>query len=423
MPDWGVRRILVVLPLYGGSLPIGRYVARALAGLGHVVETFEAPFFYPTFQNLRALRVGPEAVDALENGFLQLVSQAVLAQVERFSPDLVLAMAQAPLSRQTLRRLARDGVPTAMWFVEDYAVFTYWQAFAPLYDFFFTIQKEPFLGRLAEVGQKQAYYLPLAAAPEIHRPVPLSAIERRTYGSDVSFVGAGYPNRRLAFRAFADMDFRIWGSDWDGEEILAAYVQRGGARIETEEVVKIFCATRVNLNLHSSVRPAVTVGEGDFVNPRTFEIAACGAFQVVDQRSLLPELFADHELAVVDHVDAMVEATRYFLAHEEERTAMAARARARVLAEHTYTQRMETLLAVVGAALGWQSAEPRPSFLEPDLAAEVAALARDLGLRDDASFEDVVAAVRVRKGVLSPAETAVLFLDEWRKQYSRKSAA
>jgi spore maturation protein CgeB len=423
MPDWGVRRILVVLPLYGGSLPIGRYVARALAGLGHVVETFEAPFFYPTFQNLRALRVGPEAVDALENGFLQLVSQAVLAQVERFSPDLVLAMAQAPLSRQTLRRLARDGVPTAMWFVEDYAVFTYWQAFAPLYDFFFTIQKEPFLGRLAEVGQKQAYYLPLAAAPEIHRPVPLSAIERRTYGSDVSFVGAGYPNRRLAFRAFADMDFRIWGSDWDGEEILAAYVQRGGARIETEEVVKIFCATRVNLNLHSSVRPAVTVGEGDFVNPRTFEIAACGAFQVVDQRSLLPELFADHELAVVDHVDAMVEATRYFLAHEEERTAMAARARARVLAEHTYTQRMETLLAVVGAALGWQSAEPRPSFLEPDLVAEVAALARDLGLRDDASFEDVVAAVRVRKGILSPAETAVLFLDEWRKQYSRKSAA
>ena len=423
MPDWGVRRILVVLPLYGGSLPIGRYVAQALAGLGHVVETFEAPLFYPTFQNLRALRVGPEAVDALENGFLQLVSQAVLAQVERFSPDLVLAMAQAPLSRQALRRLTRDGVPTAMWFVEDYAVFTYWQAFAPLYDFFFTIQKEPFLGRLAEVGQKQAHYLPLAAAPEVHRPVPLSAIERRAYGSDVSFVGAGYPNRRLAFRAFADMDFRIWGSDWDGEEILAAYVQRGGARIETEEVVKIFCATRVNLNLHSSVRPAVTVGGGDFVNPRTFEIAACGAFQVVDQRSLLPELFADHELAVVDHVDAMVEATRYFLAHEEERTAMAARARARVLAEHTYTQRMETLLAVVGAALGWQSAEPRPSFLEPDLAAEVAALARDLGLRDDASFEDVVAAVRVRKGVLSPAETAVLFLDEWRKQYSRKSAA
>ncbi|HCF06271.1 MAG TPA: hypothetical protein DEU72_08595, partial [Desulfomicrobiaceae bacterium] len=75
MPDWGVRRILVVLPLYGGSLPIGRYVAQALAGLGHVVETFEAPLFYPTFQNLRALRVGPEAVDALENGFLQLVSQ------------------------------------------------------------------------------------------------------------------------------------------------------------------------------------------------------------------------------------------------------------------------------------------------------------------------------------------------------------
>lgn len=423
MNDWGVRRILVVLPLYGGSLPVGRFVARALAELGHVVEIFDASLLYPAFQNFKMLRISPEAVDSLENGFLQLVSQAILAQVERFAPDLVVAMAQAPLSRQTLRGLARDGVPTVMWFVEDYAVFTYWQAFASLYDFFFTIQKEPFLGRLVEMGQKRAHYLPLAADPKVHRPVALTAVERRTYGSDVSFVGAGYPNRRLAFRAFSGMDFRIWGSDWGGEEILAPYVQRGGARIETEELVKIFCATRVNLNLHSSVRPAVTVGRGDFVNPRTFEIAACGAFQVVDRRSLLAELFSDEELAVVDDLDAMVEATRYFLAHEEERAAMAARARQRVLAEHTYTQRMESLLSVVGAALGWRKAESQLSFLDPDLAVEVAALARRLGLREDVSFADVVAAVRAREGTLSPVETAVLFLDEWRKQYSRKNAA
>ena len=68
-------------------------------------------------------------LDHLENSFLQVVSQAVLAKVEAFSPDMVLALAQAPLSRQALKRLRRDGVPTAMWFVEDHELFTYWKAF------------------------------------------------------------------------------------------------------------------------------------------------------------------------------------------------------------------------------------------------------------------------------------------------------
>ena len=36
-------RILVVLPLYGGSLPIGRYCARALSSMGHAVRVSVAP--------------------------------------------------------------------------------------------------------------------------------------------------------------------------------------------------------------------------------------------------------------------------------------------------------------------------------------------------------------------------------------------
>ncbi len=41
-----VLRILVVLPLYGGSLPVGRFCVSALEKMGHLVETFEAPDFY-----------------------------------------------------------------------------------------------------------------------------------------------------------------------------------------------------------------------------------------------------------------------------------------------------------------------------------------------------------------------------------------
>lgn len=257
-----MRRILIVLPMYGGSLPIGRYCGQALRILGHVVEYFEAPGFHSAFSALKTLRVGTDRLDYLENSLLQVVSQAVLAKVEAFAPDLVLAMAQAPLSRQALKRLQRDKVPTAMWFVEDHEVFPYWKAFAPLYDTFAVIQKGNFPACLSEVGQPNAFYLPLAADPSVHHPLSLSPLERRKYGSELSFVGAGYPNRRLAFRQLINYDLRIWGNDWDGEYLLTPFLQRNGQRIDTDEIVRIFNASTININLHSSVRPGTLIAGG-----------------------------------------------------------------------------------------------------------------------------------------------------------------
>ena len=414
------RRILLVLPMYGGSLPVGRYCENALRELGHMVETFEAPGFYGAFSALKGLRVGTDRLDYLENSFLQVVSQAVLAKVEAFAPDLVLAMAQAPLSRQALRRLRRDGVPTAMWFVEDHEVFPYWQAFAPLYDLFAVIQRGEFPRKLAQAGQPNSMYLPLAADPAVHRPLELSPVDRRRYGSELSFVGAGYPNRRLAFRQLAGFDLRIWGNDWDGETALAPFLQRGGERIETDEVVRIFNASAINLNLHSSVRPGVLVGDGDFVNPRTFELAACGAFQLVDRRGLLPELFDEGELALFSDMPELLRAVEHYRARPEERAAVAARGRAKVLAEHTYAHRMRSLLQRAEDLMPSRPARSATwrEEIPEDLRGELDALLSRLGLAPGVSFDDLVWAVRSRQGRLDRLETAILFLDEWKKQYS-----
>ena len=414
------RRILLVLPMYGGSLPVGRYCENALRELGHMVETFEAPGFYGAFSALKTLRVGTDRLDYLENSFVQVVSQAVLAKVEAFGPDLVLAMAQAPLSRQALKRLRRDKVATAMWFVEDHEVFPYWQAFAPLYDLFAVIQKGDFPRKLAEAGQPNSVYLPLAADPSVHRPLELSPVERRRYGSELSFVGAGYPNRRLAFRQLAGFDLRIWGNDWDGETVLAPFLQRQGERIETDEVVRIFNASAINLNLHSSVRPGVLVGDGDFVNPRTFELAACGAFQLVDRRGLLPELFDESELALFSGMEELLQAIEHFRVHPKERDAVAQRGRARVLAEHTYAHRMRTLLQHAEALMPERAARPSHwrEEIPESLRDQLDALLARLGLSPTVAFDDLVWAVRSRQGELDRLETAILFLDEWKKQYS-----
>ena len=418
-------RVMVILPFYGGSLPVGRYAATALRDLGHTVEVFDSPAFFGTFGALKELRVTTDRFEALEASFLQLVSQAIRARVETFEPDLVLCLAQAPATRQLLKGLRRDGVATAMWFVEDYKVFTYWRAFAPLYDFFFVIQKEPLLSELAGIGACAAY-LPMAALPSFHRPLPsgeLPPSERRRYGSTVSFLGAGYPNRRLAFRQLTHLDFKIWGSDWEGETVLAPCIQEGGARIEPEQAVKIFNASAINLNLHSSVQARELVPTGDFVNPRTFELAACGAFQLVDRRELLPELFAEDELATFTSMPELLERLAQYLEHPEERIVLAEKARQRVLSQHTYQHRMAEAIAFIrGRRPGWpkpRAAMALPEDLPDDLRASLGGLLQKLELPADAAFEDVIVRLRQQSGVLTPMETALLFLDEWRKQYAK----
>ena len=417
-------RILVVLPLYGGSLPIGRYVASALRDEGHLVEVFEAPEFNAAYDSLKNLKVTTDRLGYLQNSFLNVVGQAILAKVETFEPDLVLAMAQAPLNHQALKRLRRDGVTTAMWFVEDYRLFTYWKSFAPFYDIFAVIQKEPFIEELATIGQPNALYLPLAALPDFHTPMELTPVEQRKFGSAVSFMGAGYPNRRIAFRELVNHDFKIWGTEWEGDHVLEPLVQMKGARISPEDCVKIFNSTTINLNLHSSVQARELVTFGDFVNPRTFELAACGAFQLVDKRSLLDEAFAENELATFSSMKELHEKIDYFLDNPEERSAISQRARQRVLADHTYQSRMRTLLDFTARRMeGWPRQAASASLSEgfpPELAADIHQLLGRLGLSDDVSFPDLVWSVRQQQGTLSELDTAILFLDEWQKLYSNR---
>jgi spore maturation protein CgeB len=265
--------------------------------------------------------------------------------------------------------------------------------------------------------------LPMAAQPDIHQKLELPAAERRRFGSDVSFMGAGYPNRRKAFRDLVRFDFKLWGTDWEGDAILAPYVQMSGARVSSEDCVRIFNASKVNINLHSSIQAKELVTGGDFVNPRTFEVAACGAFQLVDRRSLMAELFAEDELAIFDRMEDLAPRIEYFLAHPEEREAIALRGQARVLKDHTYAMRMKTLLDFVAERRpGWPKPKAEAPAIEGmphELAADIAALLERLGLPANTGFEDLVWALRQKQGTLDGLDAAVLFLDEWRKLYAK----
>ncbi len=344
MVKQGGLKILLINPLYGGSLPAARYSAAALEKMGNTVEVFASEAFDQGRQFANGFTT-PAHRKNFTSGLVSLLGQGIELKATEFQPDLILALAQAPLHHPTLGRLEQSEIPTAFWFVEDYRALPYWRDLAAGYGYFFGIQQGAFLTELQQVGVKNYAYLPTAAAPEIHAPVTLTQAERDEYGSPLSFVGAGYHNRERFFRGLTDYSLKIWGSDWLLTQPLAPCVQRNAAWVDTGSAVKIFNASTINLNLHSSTYHDGINPDGDFVNPRTFEIASCGALQLVDRRTLLPELFAADELETFGNMEELRGKIDYYLAHPDARQELAAKGRTRVLAEHTYEARMEELLA------------------------------------------------------------------------------
>jgi spore maturation protein CgeB len=420
-------RIMVVSPLSGGSHPIAGYCARALAEMGHTVTLLDLAPFAAGMQAVPMFTGRAAARRVVEESYMRFLGDGVLAAVDAVQPDLMLALAQAPLMPSVLEEIGKRGVLRAFWFVEDHRLMAYWKDVAGAYDHFFTIQEGDFLAEVARLTSDRARYLPCAADPAVHRPLTLSPEEWATLGAHVAFVGAGYRNRRFAFRSLLDLGLKIWGSEWQGAEALGAAVQRDSARIATGETVRIFNATAVNLNLHSSTYVDGVDPRGDFVNPRTFELAAAGAFQLVDMRSLLPPLFhPGTELATFTDAATLRDLVQHWLGRPEERAAIAAAGRARVLAEHTYRHRMETLLEAVCAH---DSDRLRGRARHQATVAEAAVVERTTPLGDllgrlpattPFTLNGVASALAGREGSMSDPERILLFLHQFDELYLRE---
>lgn len=344
----GRLHVAVVGPIYGGSLPIARYTVTALEALGHRVTWIDHSTHQSSYDALGTYREVRHS-QLMQGRLAEVLSLGTVTHLAEDPPDLVLAIAQAPLTLAVLEHLRKKKFLTAMWFVENYRHLTYWQQLAAGYDQWFVIQQGECHEAFKRAGAHAVTYLPMAADPAVHRPRVLSDVEQAEYGADVSFVGAGYPNRRSLLPRWLSKEwrFRLWGNEWDGAADLAPVLQRGGVRIDTETCMKVFSATAINLNLHSCGGDKLDP-DADFVNPRTFELAACGAFQLSDERSLFPDLFTDQEVVRFRRVEDVPTLIRTWLSDPDRRRAVAEAARRRVMRDHTYAHRMKELLASIG---------------------------------------------------------------------------
>jgi len=201
--------------------------------------------------------------------------------------------------------------------------------------------KDPFIvNRLRGVLSVPVYYLPECHNPVRHVLPPLLTDEElRPYRCDVTTAGGMHSYRVAFFSRLGGYDVRLWGTPppfWlNGGAAIGLYQ---GRSVWDQEKAKAFRAAKIVVN---NLHYAEVWG----LNAKAFEVAAAGAFQMIDWRPGLNQLFEDgKEVVSFRGIDDLRCKIDYYLTHGEERATIANAGMQRALRDHTYQLRLTLLL-------------------------------------------------------------------------------
>jgi spore maturation protein CgeB len=277
--------------------------------------------------------------DAIYRGGVEALEMAL-----RFRVDWVFAISGMFFHPDVLIMLRDAGKRTAVLFTESPYEDEQQARMASLVDMCWTTERTS-VERLAQANPN-VRYIRHAYDPARHRPdLPL---DLSLPAHDVVFVGSGFPERIELLKSvdWSGIDLGLYG-EWGllgSRAKLREYVRAGAVTNET--TTGLYRRARIGLNLHRSSmaygRHAPRVAHAESLNPRAYELAACGLFQVTDPRAEVAETFGD---AVPTFAPGELEQLlRKYLQDSPARRYSARRARQAIL-PHTFAARAATVLA------------------------------------------------------------------------------
>lgn len=281
-------------------------------------------------------------------------TEDVLAYAAQFQPDLVLVLNGLNFPVEQVDTIRGMGIKTAVWFADD-PYYTDWTcSIAPHYDHVFTLELNC-VTFYQELGCGQVHYLPFGVNPRLFHPKRTDT----SYHKEICFIGVAYMNRVQLFdqmtHFLASRDLLISGWWWDR---LAQYPKLAhqiqlGTWLSSEDTASYYNGAQIVLNNHRSHDdesynknsrriPALSV------NPRTFEIAGCGAFQLSDVRQDLGNYYVPgQEIATYSSAEELMDKIAYYLIHEDERREIALAGLNRTMKDHTYQKRLMQMLQII----------------------------------------------------------------------------
>lgn len=346
-------RILLVHPGASWSThDVWHGISQSLNRLGQEVIEFRTDGRYEAAKKYLKLvweqtehqeeRKPPTELDAIYYSGIGLVERYL-----RFLPDWVLVVAGTFLHPDTFALLRRAGARIACVLTESPFQYDQEKLIAQRVQVVFTNERtansqfEPFCDNV--------FYWQHAYDHTRHAP------SNRGHGEvaahDVVFVGTGFEERIAALREidWTGIDFGLYGS-WSllgSRNRLRKYLK--GEIIDNALTAALYREAKIGLNIHRSSmgwgREVKHYVGAESMNPRCYELAACGCFFISDYRKEIEEVFGDWVPTYTNPKEAE-ELIRYYLEHEEERNEIAEKLPKLVEGE-TFDARMEQMVLLL----------------------------------------------------------------------------
>jgi spore maturation protein CgeB len=273
------------------------------------------------------------------------------AQIEAFDPEVVYLQDFWFFSKRELRRMKREG----RYVVGQLGSRPPQDGRVELCDLVLTSFPH-FVPRLRERGIDCEYFA-IAFHEDVLtrlRSEGLSA-EPAAPERDIaaSFVGGIHPadvhreGVALLERLATETDVQFWGYGAGSLDAGSPVRERHHGEAWGLDMYRILARTQVALNRHGDI------AEDYANNMRLFEATGVGALLLTESARNLPGLFTPgEEVVTYDSPDDLVEKVRHYVAHPDERIAIAAAGQRRTLTEHTYRHRMRQLDELLRTRLG-----------------------------------------------------------------------
>ncbi len=275
--------------------------------------------------------------------------------INTFKPDLILTMVGFKMPTSMLDWIKKQKIPTAIWMTEDPYFTDKTLNLIHHFDYVFTIESSC-VDFYNAAGHKNVHHLPLGTNQNIF--LPQSKNKNGYYDHDICFVGYAYPER-IKFTKFlldhSSHSILTIGGNWQLD--FAKYQHNRRIRIinhwvEPQRVASIYNRTKIILNSHRPYQFKYNRnGKGvinQSINNRTFDIASCAAFQLIDHKPDLINHFSEgKEIISFTSTEDLLKKVNYYLEHEKERKEIAKNARQRVLYNDTFTHRLNRMMNII----------------------------------------------------------------------------
>lgn len=349
--------VLVIGKFYTEGFAL--HIAETLASMGHSVRRFEPGSRSQRLRGRLGHRVDQvrRVVHSSSDGVPQvraLRMRALWRAAEEGPLDVVIVGHDFLWPAEVGQLKSLTGAQVAMWFPDSIANLGRALFMNAAYDGLFF--KDPHIVHiLADVLQSPVYYLPECFNPLRHW-LPDEAIgQEAAYRCDITTAGSQHSWRVAYLKHLAGYDVKLWGNPpplWMPTGPVDGMYQ--GRTVHNHEKVRAFRGAKIVVN-------NLLYGETWGGNARLFEVAGAGAFQMVDWRPGLAQLFEeDKEVIMFRSAADLRRGIDYWLPRDAERRAIAEAGMRRAHVEHTYALRLALLLdTLAGTRRGYPTPEIR----------------------------------------------------------------